>query len=857
MNAGDAAALASLQLKIGGMSCSFCVNAIERALRRSRGIEEVHVSLAHEEALVRYRPGETDETTIKDTLRSLGYLVRDPRKVGAFEESLALERAERRDLLSAAAFAVLGVAAMSGMWLALWEMEDWQVWTAWAIASYVFFWNGRRIIRMAWGAARRGITNQHVLLTAGALGGYAGGLLGMPLPFLDWYGFVGFPPVDFFGVVVFVTTYHLLSGYVSLLVRTRASESVRRLLALQPETARAVREGREVELPLEAVRVGDLVRVRPGERIPVDGTVAEGTSAVDQALVTGEPIPEDKGLGDEVIGGSINQTGTLLVRVTRAGEASFLRQVARHVEEAKAMKPGIIVLVDRVLLVYVPAVLGIAAAALLFWGFAPLAWSGEMRWVTALYAAVTVLVMGYPCALGMATPLALIRGGGIAAERGILMRSGGAFQILKDITHVVLDKTGTVTAGKPRLAAVEPIAGFDRDELLRLAAAAEAFSEHPLARAVADAAEEAGIAAPEAQDFAAVPGKGVSARIGDCEIAVGTPRFLAERGIDVTAAAQATAAHESQGRTLVLVAVEGKLAGALAIADAVKPDAAAAIAELKRRRIVPVLVTGDNRRTAEAVARAVGIDEVHAQVLPQDKAEIVRRLQAAGARVAMVGDGINDAPALTQAHVGIAIGAGTDIAIESADVVLVGKRLAAVPEAITIGGMSYRKTLANLWLAFSFNGIGVPVAAAGLLHPAWAMAAMAASVTTVLANSFGGRLVGRAPKLPLAPAKPARSEARADGAPIRIEVFTAPGCSRCAQARTTLRAVAEALGTERVSWREVDVVAETDRAVEVGVFSTPALAIDGELLFPSLPRADRLREALEERLAASAVRRSP
>jgi hypothetical protein len=272
---------------------------------------------------------------------------------------------------------------------------------------------------------------------------------------------------------------------------------------------------------------------------------------------------------------------------------------------------------------------------------------------------------------------------------------------------------------------------------------------------------------------------------------------------------------------------------------------------------VPVLVTGDNRRTAEAVARAVGIDEVHAQVLPQDKAEIVRRLQAAGARVAMVGDGINDAPALTQAHVGIAIGAGTDIAIESADVVLVGKRLGAVPEAITIGAMSYRKTLQNLSLAFSFNGIGVPIAATGLLHPAWAMAAMAASVTTVLANSFGGRLVGHAPKLPVAAAEPARSAPRADGAPIRIEVFTAPGCSRCAQAQATLKALAEALGPDRVSWREVDILAETDRAVELGVVSTPAIAIDGELVFPSLPRAERLREALERRLAASAARQSP
>jgi cation transport ATPase len=476
--------LQSLQLKIGGMSCSFCVNAIERGLKRERGVEEVHVSLAHEEALVRFRPQATDEGRIKAALRSLGYLVRDPRKVGAFDEQLELKRKERNDLISAASFAILLFLAMAAMWLKLWQMQDWHAWTSWAIATYVFFWNGRRIIRMAWGAARRFITNQHVLLSVGAIGAYIGGVLGAPVPPLDWYGFVGFPPVDFFGVVVFLTTYHLLSGYISIIVRTRASESVRRLLEMQPPTARVVRGGEEREVAIEEVQVDDRVRVRPGERIPVDGMVDEGASAVDQSIVTGEPIPEDKGRGDEVIGGSVNQSGTLLVRVTRIGEDSFLRQVARHVEEAKAMKPGIMVLVDRVLLWYVPAVLGIAAAALLFWGLAPLAWAGEMRWVTAIYAAVTVLVMGYPCALGMATPLALIRGGGMAAERGILIRSGEAFQILKDITHVVFDKTGTITEGKPRVFAVDPLEGWSRTELLRVAASAEAPSEHPLARAV-------------------------------------------------------------------------------------------------------------------------------------------------------------------------------------------------------------------------------------------------------------------------------------------------------------------------------------------------------------------------------------
>ncbi|MEQ9641443.1 MAG: heavy metal translocating P-type ATPase [Alphaproteobacteria bacterium] len=785
----------SLQLKIGGMSCSFCTNAIERGLGREKGIEEVHVSLAHEEALVRFRSDETDETRIKDTLRALGFIVRDPRKVGAFDEQLDLWRKERNDLISAASLALVMFAAMAAMWLDLWQMEDWHAWTAWAFATYVFAWNGRRIIRMAWGAAWRGITNQHVLLSVGAIGAYIGGLLGAPLPFLGWYGFVGFPPVDFFGVVVFLTTYHLLSGYVSLVVRTKASESVRRLLEMQPPTARVVRDGREEDVAIEEVALDDLVRVRPGDRIPVDGMVEDGSSAVDQSIVTGEPIPEEKKQGDEVIGGSVNQTGTLLVRVTRIGEDSFLRQVARHVEEAKAMKPGIIVPVDRVLLYYVPAVLGISAAALLFWGIAPFAWAGSTQWVTAIYAGVTVLVMGYPCALGMATPLALIRGGGMAAERGILMRSGEAFQILKDITHVVLDKTGTITEGKPRLVAVEAIGKPGRDRVLRLAAGAEAVSEHPLARAIVDAADEQGLQLPDAHDFQATAGQGVEATVEGHTILVGTPRFLRTRDIDVEPAEDLLDRHEAQAHTAVLVGIDGTVAGVLAIADAVKPDAGDAIAELKCRGIVPVMLTGDNERTARAVAGQVGIDEVHAQIVPQDKAARVRALQEQGAQVAMVGDGINDAPALMQAHVGIAIGAGTDIAIESSDVVLIGERLGAVPEAITIGGMSYRKTVQNLWLAFFFNGVGVPLAATGIVHPSWAMAAMAASVTLVLANSFGGWVFTRSkaqtdhvPERSRRGPKESRNSPGTDGSELRLSVpsIHCQGCVETIEANLRL-----------------------------------------------------------------------
>lgn len=750
----------TLQLKIGGMSCSFCANSISSALKRDRGVKEAHVSLAHEEVLIRFAPDQTDETRIKRTLTDLGFTIRDPRKVSAFDEQRRAIREEATDLAMAAMAALALFAAMVAMWLGWWQMRDWHARTAWAIATFVFAWNGRRIIRMAWGAARRGIANQHVLLSVGAIGAYIGGVLGAPVPVLNWYGFVGFPAVDFFGVVVFLTAYHLLSGWVSLVVRTKASESVRRLLSMQPATANVVRDGAEREVPVEEVAVGDHVRVRPGDRVPVDGKIIEGESAVDEAIVTGESVPVEKAAGAEIIGGSINQTGALLIETTRVGEDSFLHQVARHVEEAKAMKPGIVVLVDRVLKRYVPAVLAISLAALLFWGLAPDGWSREPHWVRAIYASVTVLVMGYPCALGMATPLALIRGGGIAATRGILIRSGEAFQVLKDITHVVLDKTGTLTEGKPRLVEVVPLGGFARETALALAAAAEEQSEHPLARAIVAGAREDGIAWAAASEFHSVTGGGVSARVDGARVLVGTARHLGAEGIETKAADAALQAQEAQARTAVLLAVDDRPAAVLALADTLKRDAAEAVENLHGQGMKTLLVTGDNRRTAKAIAGQAGIATVRAEVLPQDKAGIVRGLQAGAiagkvgtgfpsgiatkqkmrARVAMVGDGINDAPALTQADVGIAIGAGTDIAIDSSDVVLTGGRVGAVGEAVRIGAISYRKTVQNLWLAFVFNGVGVPLATTGLVHPSWAMIAMALSVSAVLANSFGGRL---------------------------------------------------------------------------------------------------------------------
>lgn len=730
------AAPARLQLKVGGLSCSFCVQSITKALGRMEGVREANVNLAHEEALVEYEPEKVTPDQLKHTLLDLGYTVRDASKVRTFEEEDEELRRERNNLLLAAGFALIAVGLMVVMWLRLVFMG-----TLWPIVVFVLptmalatvFGPGWHILTMAWASLRRGILNQHVLLEFGAFAGLIGGFLAFVNP--------DFPLADFFGVAVFITTYHLLSGYVSLRVRTRASQAVRKLLALVPATARVVRDGREEEVPVEEVQPDDLVRVRPGESIPVDGEVVEGISGVNESLVTGESMPVEKVPGDEVIGGSINQTGTLLVRVTRVGEESFLQQVARQVEEARALKPGILALVDRVLQVYVPAVLGAAALAVLIWTLGAYLVTGSADWTRAIFAALAVLVMGYPCALGMATPLAMIRGGGMAAERGILMRSAEAFQVLKDVRKIVLDKTGTITRGKPAVTEVVPLAGQSADEALRITAAAERFSEHPLARAVVSAAERDEIILPDVRDFQAEAGQGVIATVEGRRVAVGSPSFVASQGIDLEPARERIESLQSAGNTVVALAEKGRLLALLAIADEIKPDAKEAVKRLRAAGLEPVMLTGDNELTTGAVARKVGITEYRAEVLPQDKAAAVRDLQRQGFRVAMVGDGINDAPALMQADVGIAIGAGTDIAIESADVVLIGERLTAVVDAFHIGRASYRKTVQNLSLAFAFNGVGVPLAVTGLVHPVWAMIAMVASVTAVLTNSFAGRLL--------------------------------------------------------------------------------------------------------------------
>lgn len=720
-----------LQLKVGGMHCSLCTESIRKAVGRIDGVQSVQVSIAHEEALVEYNPARVSPEVIEDTLEDIGYVVHPPDQAEIFAQEDRELTAARQKALIAGAF-LLGASALMVAMTVLGSQLVLAL--AMGVLAFTIAFGPARfiIVRNGWQSLRRGILNQDVLVSAAALGGLLGGGVGLFVP--------AFPSGGFFGATVFVLAFHLIGGYASVLVHVRASQSVRRLLALEPQTVRRIdAAGDEKDVPLQELIVDNLIRVKPGERIPVDGIIVEGASAVDESMVSGEPIPQDKLVDDEVISGSLNQTGSLVVRVTRIGKDTFLRTVARYVAEARAMKPGILRLVDRVLLVYVPFVFAASAAGLLIWTVVAWFGTGELNWVRASFAALSVLIMGYPCALGMATPLAIIRAGGEAAARGILMRSGEAFHVLRNVQTIVFDKTGTLTEGNLSLVDIL-VPNGDAGRVLRLAASAEWLSEHPLAKAIVNEAQARQLELIKPTRFEARPGRGVSATVEAHHVIVGTQRFLEEEKITTSGLMPHLGRIQEKGHTGVFVAVDGAAIGVLALADQLKPDAKATVEQLRRLGLTPMLITGDNRRTARAVADAVGIEQVKAEVLPGDKAEEIRRLQVHG-KVAMVGDGINDAPALMQADVGIAIGAGTDIAIEAADVVLVSERLGSIVEARELARRSYRLTFSNVVLALTFNGIGVLAAITGVVYPVWAMIAMAVSVSVVLANSFAGRLL--------------------------------------------------------------------------------------------------------------------
>ena len=770
---------ARIRARIGGLHCSLCTGTIEKALGRQKGVDKVAVSLTHEQALVEFNPKVTTPEALLQILKDIGYTLHDPNKLRPFEEEEQELVKEGRRFLIATTFSLLSIALITepdgplslvlpavatvslvafvflvlrarGVWPAIagaailgtatagllalkiaGMLIGITPWLVAGLAAVLVFGVARHILIMAFQAVRRGILNQHVLLEAGAFAGLSGGLIGLVLDR------PGYPTAPFFAVAVMVVTYHIFSEWLSLIVKTRSSQAVKRLLDLQPDIARIVRDGREIEISVDEVIRGDLVRVRPGEHLPVDGEIVDGRSTVDQSLVTGEPMLVERLIGDTVIGGTINGNGTLLIQVTAVGAESFLQRVAREVEDARALKPDLLHIVDQVLRIYTPAVLTISVLAFVGWAVLPQIFGFPPELQRAVFAGLSVLVMGYPCAVGISAPLSIVRSAGEAAEIGILMRTGEAFQGYRLVKQIAFDKTGTLTEGNPKVHEIEALSN-DTDELLMMAAAAEASSEHPLAEAVVEAAFDAGLSLPHAESFEAIPGKGVIARINDADVLLGSPRFMTDHGIDLTALEPRIAAFEEMGRTVIVTSRNGILLGLLALGDALREDALKTVSELRAVGVRTILITGDNRRNAERVARELGLDEVHAEMIPGEKADIIRELQKQS-RTAMVGDGINDAPALMQADVGIAMGSGTNVAIDAADIIILNNRIYNVVKAREISRQGYRKMLQNVSLAFLFNGIGVPVAASGLLYPVWAMVAMATSVTTIFTNSLWGR----------------------------------------------------------------------------------------------------------------------
>jgi Cu+-exporting ATPase len=605
---------------------------------------------------------------------------------------------------------------------------DWMLpgWWQFALATPVQFWLGGRFYRAGWKALKNFTGNMDLLVALGTSAAY-----GLSIYQLLRHGEHGMPHLYFEASAVVITLV-LLGKWLEARAKRQTTEAIRALNALRPDVARVRRGNDEVEVPLAQVQVGDVAVVRPGERIPVDGLVLEGASEVDESLITGESLPVAKHEGDKVTGGSVNAQGLLVVRTTAIGAETTLARIVRLVESAQAGKAPIQRLVDKVSEVFVPVVMGIALVTFLAWGL----FSGD--WETALLNAVAVLVIACPCALGLATPTAIMAGTGVAARRGILIKDAEALEVAHAIRRVAFDKTGTLTQGKPRLVACEAADG-DRRALLAASAAIQSGSEHPLAHAVIEAASEEGIAYERAADVAAIAGRGVSARVGGRDLRLGSTRLMKELGVDLSPLLPRAEQLQDEGDTVSWVAETGaapRLLGLLAFGDTVKPTAAAAIAALREQGVLSILLTGDNKGSAASVARQLGLAEFRAEILPEDKAKVVGELKQDGELVAMVGDGINDAPALAAADVGIAMSTGTDVAMHAAGITLMRGDPALVADAIDISRRTYSKIRQNLFWAFVYNVVGIPLAAFGLLSPVIAGAAMAMSSVSVVTNAL-------------------------------------------------------------------------------------------------------------------------
>ena len=741
-----------IDLAVEGMTCASCVARVEKALQAVPGVTGATVNLATERAHV---TGQADVSALIRAVDKAGYDARQAVSALACagpDRKAAEDSRLQRDLWLAAALALpVFVLEMGGHLFPSvhhWVMTTIGMQNSWylqaALTTAVLLGPGWRFLAKGLPALVRMAPDMNSLVALGSLAAYLYSLVATFAPGLLPPGTVNV----YFEAAAVIVTLILLGRRLEARAKGRASQAIARLVGLQPRTARVLRDGATQDLPIAAVRQGDLVALRPGERVPVDGLVTEGASWVDESMISGEPLPVEKTLGSPVTGGTVNQTGALTFRATAVGQDTMLARIIRMVEAAQGGKLPIQALVDRVTLWFVPVVMGLALVTFGLWAaFGP-------ALGLALVNAVAVLIIACPCAMGLATPTSIMVGTGRGAELGILFRKGEALQALRGVRVVAFDKTGTLTEGKPRLTDLHLAAGFDRAAVLAAVAAVEARSEHPLARAILAAAIDEGLSLPEVTGFVSHTGFGVEAMAGDRRVAVGADRFMAKLGLDVAPFAEVARALADQGRTPLYAALEGRLAAILAVADPVKASTPQAIKALHALGLKVAMITGDNARTAQAIARALGIDEVVAEVLPEGKVAAIRRLKDLGA-LAYVGDGINDAPALAQADVGLAVGTGTDIAIEAADVVLMTGRLTAVPEAIALSKATMANIHQNLFWAFAYNAALIPVAAGVLwpafgilLSPVFAAGAMALSSVFVLGNALRLRRfapIGEAP----------------------------------------------------------------------------------------------------------------